>query len=195
MTPRKTKQHSHCGIPSVKVRTYCSTTIRCRTQIFRTRDEIRFRDAPCAALKQIASSACQCEQHDGDHCNQRERAAGQWHSIFQSVFVLRKNGASTCMEPYRSVPLRHAKPSVTIVSRPTYLSVTCFPTSRNGFFGLRIQHPGSLRRLAAACAKLSDISVVMNGLAMLSPRSWPKSSNVAACATSRSFPNGSRRPF
>lgn len=132
---------------------------------------------------------------DYARCHADERApADLVHQNSSSVSVA-YSGASSCMEIYRGGRRKSAKPSVTIVSRPTYLSVTCFPTSRSGFFGLQIQHPGSLRRLAAACAKLSDISVVMNGLAMLSPRSWPKSSNVAACATSRSFPNGSRRPF
>lgn len=100
------------------------------------------------------------------------------------------------MEHYRSERDKPQKPAVTIVGIPTHLSVMCFPTSRKQRFGQKIQRLVSLLRAAAAFVWPRGISaVIANGLAMPSPRSSQKFSGATQCGTSRSFPNGKRRPF
>lgn len=53
--------------------------------------------------------------------------------------MLRLWGRLSCGE-YRGSKVRNRlKATVMIGMRPTHLSVTCFPTSLNGFFGLKAQ--------------------------------------------------------
>lgn len=104
-------------------------------------------------------------------------------------------GASSWAKYWGSRALARLKMTVTKVGRPTYLSVTCSQTSRNAYSGPRTQQQISQQYQDVACAKPNAISAAMNGLAMRLLRLWPKSSAVADCEISRSFPNGNRRPF
>lgn len=91
---------------------------------------------------------------------------------------------------------RLPKPAVKIVGIPTHLSVMSFPTSRRGRFGLKIQRLASPLRAAAAFVWPSGIlAAIATGPALRSPPSSPKFSGATICGTSRSFPNGRRRPF
>jgi len=102
----------------------------------------------------------------------------------------------SCLGTYRRAPKARAKPAVTLVGIPTHLSVMHWPTSRSERFGRKIQRQISRLRAAAASGWRSAISAVTAiGRAMLSPRLSLKFFVVTPCATSRSFPNGSRRPF
>ncbi len=81
------------------------------------------------------------------------------------------------------------------VGQTTKWSVRSFLTLLQRF-GRRTQPRISQRSLAAVFALPKDISAANeNGPAMRSRPSFPKFSGVTPCGTSRSFPNGDRRPF
>lgn len=101
-----------------------------------------------------------------------------------------------CKRTYRGAPKPRPKPAVMLVGIPTHLSVMHWPTSRSERFGRKIQHQILRLRAAAVSGWRSAISAVTAiGRAMLSLRLLQKFSVVTPCATSRSFPNGSHRPF
>lgn len=153
-----------------------------------------------------------CSRHSGDtiqkiHVDQflvlgrlRFRALAEamrrFAASFQIQVIVAYQGRFAWGQYLRQPRERRPKPAVRIVGIPTHLSVMCFPKSRRERFGLKIQRLALLLRAAAASAWPNAISAVTaNGQAMRSPPSSPKFSGVTPCGTSRSFPNGDRRPF
>lgn len=153
----------------------------------------------CVCHHFVAAAARSSEPHqhcEADGGNQRRRHdRNQQNHFFCSSGELRTRGVSwgEYLRPSRE---RRPKPSVRIVGIPTHLSVMCWPTSAKDRFGLKIQRLSSRRLVAAAFVWLSAIwAAIANGLVRRSPPSSPKFSVVTPCGTSRSFPNGRRRPF
>jgi hypothetical protein len=100
-----------------------------------------------------------------------------------------------CTGTYNGTRIPRVKSSDRTVGRRTPSSNPSLPTSPTRF-GLRTPRLNSQRFVAAAFAPLSAISADNeNGRATRSPPSFPKSSVVTPCGTSRSFPNGHRCPF
>jgi len=101
----------------------------------------------------------------------------------------------SCLGTYRGGRNPHAKPSDRMVGTPTQWSRPSWPTSPTRF-GLRTLRLNSQRFVAAAFAPLSAISADNeNGRVSRSRSSLPRLCVVTRCETSRSFPNGSHRPF
>lgn len=109
--------------------------------------------------------------------------------------LLRRAGAFQCTEHCRGAWITRAKSSDQMVGLPTQWSKPYSPTSLKRF-GLKTLRLNSPRSVAAAFVPLNAISAANeNGPAMRSRSSLLKSSVGTPCGTSRSFPNGSRRPF
>jgi hypothetical protein len=101
----------------------------------------------------------------------------------------------SCLGTYRGVQKARAKPSGQLVATPTKRSKQSLPTSPTRF-GLRTLRLRSPRFVAAAFVPLNAISADNeNGRVSQSRSSSPRSCVVTPCAISRSFPNGSHRPF
>jgi len=101
----------------------------------------------------------------------------------------------SCTAIYRGAWKARAKPSDQMTGTPTNWSDRSSPISPT-HFGLRTLRLRSHRFVAAVFVPLNAISAANeNGRATRSPPSSPKFCVVTPCATSRSFPNGSRRPF
>jgi len=101
----------------------------------------------------------------------------------------------SCTAIYRGAWKARAKPSDQMTGTPTKWSDRSSPISPT-HFGLRTLRLRSQRFVAAVFAPLNAISAANeNGRVTRSPPSSPKFCVVTPCATSRSFPNGSRRPF
>lgn len=125
-----------------------------------------------------------------DGCQQNRN-----HQDHRTTSLLR-NGGDQCTETYRGAAMSRGKPSVRLVGTPTHLSVMSFPTSPRSCFGRKTLRHIWQRLRNAACARLSAfLAVSANGPATQSRPPSLKSSVAITCATSRSFPNGSRRPF
>lgn len=109
--------------------------------------------------------------------------------------LLRKSGSYLCTATYRSVRNQRAKSSGQLVGSKTQSSKPSSPTSptRFGLTTLRLRSP---HFVAAAFAPRSAISAANeNGRATRSPPSFPKSSVVTPCGTSKSGRGHKRRPF
>ena len=101
----------------------------------------------------------------------------------------------SCTAIYRGAWKARAKPSDQMTGTPTKWSDRSSPISPT-HFGLRTLRLRSQRFVAAVFVPLNAISAANeNGRVTRSPPSSPKFCVVTPCATSRSFPNGSRRPF
>lgn len=135
--------------------------------------------------KREADDGNQCRHHDRDQQNHRTSFSAE----------LRKRGDFVCVQ-YRGRPLaRLSKPSVQTDGIPTKWSVRFFLKSLQRF-GQRTRHHISRRLSDARSALRSAIWVAsVIGPVTLSRRSSPKFSGATECGTSRSFPNGDRRPF
>lgn len=95
-------------------------------------------------------------------------------------------GVASCRQYRRGCAREHRKSAVTIVGRPTHLTVTCSPTSQNASFGSRTPRHSLRPLLAAACGRPSaSLAVTANGRVTPPPRSSPKFSGAAVCATSK----------
>jgi hypothetical protein len=109
--------------------------------------------------------------------------------------ALNRVGAFQCTEHCRGAWITRAKSSDQMVGLPTQWSKPYSPISPTRF-GLKTLRLRSQRFAAAAFVPLNAISAANeNGPAMRSRSSLLKSSGGTPCGTSRSFPNGSRRPF
>lgn len=129
----------------------------------------------------------------------RSAIASQVQSISTSLIPVAFVRGQSCMEHRRGARNSRVKsPDQLVVSQyktPTIWSNLSSPKSPKRF-GLRTLRLRSQRFVAAAFAPLNATSADNeNGPATRSPSSSPKSSVVTKCATSRSFPNGRRRPF
>jgi len=127
----------------------------------------------------------------------RSRFAALLRTLSTSSLSVCVAWGRSCLGTYSGTRIPRAKPSDTIVGRPTDLSVMpFFLTSPSGFYGRKILRQSSLMRVVAAFEWPNATSAAnANGPAMRPRPSSPKSSIVAPCETSRSFPGGSRRPF
>lgn len=115
----------------------------------------------------------------------RAHAVQSKSSSLVSVLVSKLTGLSWVEYRVRRESAR-AKASDSQVGTPTDLSVRKFPTSANWFFGQKIQRLMSPRLRTAACARLSAFWVAtVNGQAMRSRRSLPRSCSAMACAISK----------
>lgn len=122
------------------------------------------------------------------------RCSGEYLRFYRPLTVFSLSvayGVRACMEHRRFRVGNEQKSTVKNVARqipPTYLTVTCSPTSQNACSGLKTQRRTLQPQRNAAPGKPNDISAAKTGPATQSPPSFPKSSNVMRCATS-----GSRR--
>lgn len=110
----------------------------------------------------------------------RNRAVSSGESI---VISSMRKGRSSWGQHQQFRASEPSKVTDTKVGRPTNLSATFFQTSANSYFGLKIQRLRSHPSAAAACAKLSAISVATIGRATRSLRSCPKFLDVEASGT------------
>ena len=151
-----------------------TTTVAFPTLLFRVADAILSRSALGAATRRFAASF-------------------RVQSRSSSVPVVA--WGQLCTEPYRRARKARAKTTDQLIGRPTKWSDQSSSTSptRFGLQTLRLRSP---RFVAAVFAPRNAISGANeNGPVMRSRSSSPKSCVVIPCATSRSFPNGHRRPF
>jgi hypothetical protein len=176
----------------------------------RKADDIVLHDVVPAALRETPFCRALCVLHNRNLYNLRQyfgatmfrsethaRRFAVLRSVqsTSSVPVALSGGVVPCTEHCRSAESPREKSSDQLTGRPTKWSVRSLPIFQE-HFGLKTLRLRSRRFVAAVFAPLSAISAANeNGLATRSPSSSPKSSGATPCATSRSFPNGSHRPF
>lgn len=176
------------------------------SRALKAQDNSHLGDLPAALFLRSPS----CSRHSADTIQNRCRTAPQFAASgttelrfagdspvqSTSVHIWVSRGVLSWVEYLRPPRERRPKPAVRIVGIPTHLSVMHWPTSRGMFFGVKIQRLVWRLRAAAACGWRNAISAVTAiGRALQSLPSFPKFSVDTRCGTSRSFPNGDRRPF
>ena len=183
MTLRRANFSSHFLLgPFVVARGHQTTSVHYRTLNFRVQRE--------------DSAMRRSMFHCGTFAGSARRFATWLQALSKFVSVALSGGIVPCREQHcRSTRIPPAKSSDRTVGWSTPRSNRFSKTSPTRF-GLRTLHLRSPLFVAAAFVPLSAISAANeNGPVMRSPPSFPKSSSVTKCGTSRSFPNGDGRPF
>lgn len=143
---------------------------------------------PSAAREEHLHTDVSGQPERGEHDQASQNPAD--HFCIQLFCV----GGVSCTADYVFPFWNQSKATDNLVSPPTNLTATYFQTSQNASYGRKTRLRGLLSRVAAAFGRLSAISAVMNGLAMLSQPSCRKSSLAAECETSK-YVRVKRRAF
>lgn len=158
--------------------------------------------ASSCALDTYASSASAAvarEQRESDCSYQRgRRDRNQQNHLFSSSLVSVVWGRVSWVQYLRRSVRRLSKAIARMSSLPNNRSVKShryFLQSQECFGPPRLPRIWQPRPIVRFVQPSSISLAIANGPATPSPQSSPKSSGATPCGTSRSFPNGQRRPF